>query len=86
MENQTFETNFNHDNFTDYMCLVFQDKNFEPEELRPSVLIGIKKGLDKYKKKNRTVNFFVYVTYFVKKEVDKYKKSKLLINLSLRKR
>jgi hypothetical protein len=86
MKKDIFNTNFNQDNFTDYMCLVFEDKNFEAEELKPSVLEGLKKGLDKYKEKKRTVNIFIYITYFVKKEVDEFKKSKLLINISLKKR
>jgi hypothetical protein len=86
MKQNLFNSNFNHDNFIEYMCLVFEDKHFKSDELRPSVLTGIEKGLNKYNEKRRKVNLFVYVTYFVKKEVTDYKKSKLLFNLSFKKR
>ncbi len=86
MNKDIFNTKFNIENYTDYLSLVFEDSNFEADELKPIVLIGIKKGLSKYNEKRRKVNLFVYVTYFVKTEVENFKNSKLLINLTLRKR
>lgn len=86
MKPDIFNTNFSHENYADYLSLIFEDKNFTAEELKDSVTTGINKGIRKYKDKKRKVNIFVYVTYFVKIEVEKYKKSKLLINLSFRKK
>jgi hypothetical protein len=86
MKTNFFNTNFTIENYADYLSLVFEDTHFPAEELKPFVLKGIKKGLERYAKRKRKSNMFVYVTYFVKVEVENYKKSKLLINLTLRKR
>ena len=71
-----FTTNFDLENFVDYLSLVFEDENYTSDELIPVVRAGVEKGLKKYDEKQRDVNLFVYVTYFVKKEVNDLKNSK----------
>jgi hypothetical protein len=78
MNTQTFNTDLDYENLVDYFSLVFEDEIFPSKELIPVVEVGIQKGLEKYQEKDRDVNLFVYVTYFVKKEVNFYKNSKII--------
>jgi hypothetical protein len=73
MRKDIFNTNFNHQNFIDYLSLVWEDGNFDSESLKTPVELGIQKGLQKYEQNERKVNLFVYLTYFAKEEVKKFK-------------
>jgi hypothetical protein len=77
MKPDVFNTNFNHQNYIDYLALVFEDDDFDAESLKEPIEVGIAKGLQKYKDQNRKVNLFVYLTYFAKSEVKKFKKINL---------
>jgi hypothetical protein len=76
MKPDVFNTNFNHQNYIDYLALVFEDDDFDADSLKEPIEVGIARGLKKYEEENRKVNLFVYLTYFAKNEVLKYKSLK----------